>query len=156
MHVFKKYYDQLPETVIKQWEALCKPGGPAGKREKKNELINATVPRNTNYAGGLEVRNATLNNCTVLKRSFDRQRLETGFTETEMESKYGETLFRKGLARGDFWHDPKDNLYYTKSTTRTRSDGYEEKQTLNRNTEVLSHSFSRFSLMKAQCASFNC
>lgn len=99
--------------------------------------MNSVVPKDTDYSGKLVIREGILANCTVLKRAFDASRTETGLTETDMELKYGMDLFRKGLARGDFWHDRKDGLYYSRSSTRIKNQSYTETQKLESKSEVI-------------------
>lgn len=109
--------------------------------------MNSVVPRTTTYGGEIEINQGMLRNCIVLKNSFDRNRIEVGLNETEMEHKYGLDLFRKGLARGHFWQE-KDGLYYSKTVTRTKNDGFEETQKLDSSAEVAT--FTK--VYKATCA----
>lgn len=114
MHVFNKYFSTLDDDVQQEWLTLCKPGGAPGKRERKNEIVNAVVGRSASFGAGLTIKHRTLRNCTVLKRADANVKTEKGITQTEMESKHGEALFQKGLARGDFVQNPKDGLYYSR------------------------------------------
>ena len=111
---------------------------PTGKREKRNEIVNSVVPKSTKYGGEIEINQGMIKNCVVLKKGFDRNRTETGLNETEMEHKYGLDLFRKGLARGHFWQE-RDGMYYSKTVTRNKNDGFEESQKLDSSAEAVLH-----------------
>ena len=99
-HVFQKYFGQLPDEVQDAWHELRKPGGyGSGKQEKKNAIINACVARNTNFSGPLDVKKRTLDTLTSVKSKTQKERTEHGFTRTDMECKYGEALFNKGITK---------------------------------------------------------
>ena len=99
-HVFQKYFGQLSDEVQEAWLELKKPGGYGGaKQEKKNAIINACVGRNANFSGPLDVKKRTLDSLTSLKAKTQKERAEQGLTRTDMECKYGEALFARGITK---------------------------------------------------------
>ena len=99
-HVFQKYFGQLSDEVQEAWLELKKPGGYGGnKQEKKNAIINACVGRNANFSGPLEVKKRTLDTMTSMKAKTQKERTEQGLTKTDMECKYGEALFARGITK---------------------------------------------------------
>jgi len=80
-YVFKKYFTELDKEVQQEWLTLQRPGGATGKQARKNEIVNASVPRNASFKGKIEVKRMTLSKVVQLtdtnEKTIEEVHLET-------------------------------------------------------------------------------
>lgn len=73
MYVFKKFFSELSAEAQQEWATLCQPGGATGKQARKNEIVNAHVPRKTSFKGSLEVKSMTLARVVKLVDTHEKE-----------------------------------------------------------------------------------
>ena len=114
---FRTFFNELTPAIQMEWNQLMQPGGPrVGKQKRKYEIINFAVPRNNPTTIDPKARN--LNKSVFSRRREVNAKNDIGLTRTEMRSKFGDALFKEGLADGDIIENKEENLFYMRSSVK--------------------------------------
>ena len=102
-------------------QAFHKTSGRVEKRKFVNSLVDPLSP----FSARLDPRSC----CAFMERTVSRHstredtKEQKGVTLTALEADWGEMKVQLGISRGDVIHDPRDGLYYVRTSTKTATVG---------------------------------
>jgi hypothetical protein len=134
-YVFDKSKKDLPQELQDQWTQLLADNSP-GIQKKRNQFINSLVPKSVTYADFVAPKAVnSLVRFFSKEDKVSRTRMASGRTRTQLIGDlgvHGRELFKEGLDCKDIWQDPKDGLYYMRTSTFTRFQSQSEVEQVQR------------------------